>query len=339
MPRLPLRLAAAVLLLVPFSALAHAPGEEMAAAANAWLESLDAGQRARATFALKDDERENWHFVPQARKGLTLGEMNAGQRQKARGILAAGLSHRGLLQTDAIIALEEVLHAVEGTARRNPDLYYFSVFGEPVTDGSWGWRVEGHHLSVNFTIVDGHRVAVTPLFFGSNPAEVRIEHPQKGKRALAGEEDLGRAFMLSLSTTGRAAALFAQSAPRDIITANDRKARAIEPAGIRYPDLTAEQKQKLRELVRYYADRLRGEIADAEMQKIADRGWDNVRFAWAGGLGTGDGHYYRIHGPGFVIEYDKTQDSANHIHTVWRDFEGDFGRDLLREHYENAHRK
>lgn len=315
----------------------HAPGEEMEAAASTWLKSLDAAQRQTATYPLADDERENWHFVPKARNGLPLKEMSPAQRQLARNLVAAGLSQRGLLTTDAIIALEDVLFTMEGAARRDRGLYYFTVFGTPDHHGTWGWRIEGHHLSVNFLIVDGTKVSVTPMFLGSNPAEVRIEHAQKGRRALAPEEDIGRALVKSFSDEQRRTALIATQAPADIITGNDRQAKLAAPTGLPYAQMTAAQQAQLRALVEVYAGRLRPELAAAELQKIGDRGWNNLHFAWAGGLERGDAHYYRIHSPDFAIEYDNTQNGANHIHTTWRDFRGDFGRDLLKEHHLESH--
>lgn len=339
MPRYP-RFVALLLLLASHSAFAHpqhAPGEEMAAAANAWLASLDEPQRRQAVYAVADEEREDWHFVPKSRNGLPLKAMTPTQRQLARDLAAAALSQRGLLATDAIIALEEVLFAMEGAGRRDRGLYYFTVFGTPDAHGTWGWRVEGHHLSVNFLIVDGVKVSATPMFFGANPAEVRIEHAQRGRRALAAEEDHGRALMLALDEAQRRIALIAARAPADIITGADREAKLAAPTGFPYAQMTPDQQARLRALVEVYAGRLRPEIATAEIQKIADRGWNQVHFAWAGGLERGDAHYYRIHGPDFVIEYDNTQNGANHIHTTWRDFKGDFGRDLLREHHLRDH--
>lgn len=315
----------------------HPPGEEMAAAAGAWLKSLDAAQRQSAVYPLADEERENWHFVPKSRNGVPLKDMTPAQRQLARGLVAAGLSQRGLLTTDAIIALEDVLFAMEGTARRDRGLYHFTVFGTPNQHGTWGWRIEGHHLSVNFLIAEGTRVSATPMFFGSNPAEVRIEHTQKGRRALAPEEDLGRALMKSLDDEQRRIALIATRAPADIITGNDREAKLAAPTGLPYARMTAAQQAQLRALAEVYAGRLRPELAAIELQRIADRGWNNVHFAWAGSIEPGDAHYYRIHSPDFVIEYDNTQNGANHIHTTWRDFRGDFGRDLLREHLLESH--
>jgi hypothetical protein len=315
----------------------HTAGQEMAGAADAWLASLDGSQREQASYALEADEREDWHFVPRSRHGFPLKEMNPSQRKLARDLVGTALSQRGLLTTDAIIALEDVLFTMEGADRRDRGLYYFTVFGKPDAHGTWGWRIEGHHLSINFLIADGSKVSATPMFFGSNPAEVRIEHTQKGRRALAAEEDQGRALMKSFDERQRRAALISDQAPADIITGNDRTAKLAAPTGLSYSQMTPGQQAQLRGLVQVYAGRLRDELAAAKMQRIEKRGWESIHFAWAGGMERGEAHYYRIHSPHFVIEYDNIQNGANHIHTTWRDFAGDFGRDLLREHHESVH--
>ena len=340
MLRFPRWLRFAVVALCPLTGFGHSPAEisqEITEAADTWLHSLDASQRAQAVFSLADTERENWNFVPLKRKGLPLKAMTPAQRTLARQLIATILSHEGDLKAEAIIALENVLHAMEGAPRRDPELYYISVFGEPSATDSWSWRVEGHHLSLNFTLVPGKGISVTPLFFGSNPAEVRIEHEQKGRRVLRQEEDLGRALMHSLNSEQRRIALIADKSPNEIITGNDRQIQLAEPTGLAYAAMTTDQRNQLHALIELYANRLRSDLADVEMKKITDRGWEAIHFAWAGGLEKGEAHYYRIQGPAFIIEYDNTQNNANHIHTSWRNTEGDFGRDLLREHYELSH--
>lgn len=310
---------------------------EMASAADRWLGALTAEQKREATYAFDDTERENWHYIPKDRHGLPLAKMNEGQRQLARALLAAGLSHPGLLQTDAVIGLEDVLRAVEGAARRDRQLYYFTVFGQPSDNAPWGWRVEGHHLSVNFTIAPGGRISATPNFVGANPGEVRVDGPQRGQRALAAEEDLGRALMMSLDDTQRSVAIITADAPGEILTRNDKQVKPLAPVGIAFAALMPAQQERFKALVAQYANRLRSEVAATELTKISDAGWDKLTFAWAGSVEKGRKHYYRIQGPAFVIEYDNTQNDANHVHTVWRVFEGDFGRDLLREHYAAEH--
>lgn len=312
------------------------PAAEMAAAATGWLQSLEPAQRSQAVFAVGDSERENWNYVPVARKGVRLGDMTDAQRILARALLAAGLSQRGQLQVEAIIALENVLFAMSGAAHRDARLYFFTVFGAPGSTAPWGWRVEGHHLSINFTLADG-RISATPLFFGANPAEVRIDHAQKGRRALAGEEDLGRALMRSFNADQRKTAMISDRAPEEIITDNSREVKPSTPAGLAYARMTPVQQALLRDLVDVYAGRLHQEVAKSAIEKMASGGWETIHFAWAGSIDPKEGHYYRIQGPTFLIEYDNTQNRANHIHTAWRDFAGDFGRDLLREHYAHEH--
>ena len=211
------------------------------------------------------------------------------------------------------------------------------LFRSPGTSSTWGWRVEGHHLSVNFTLVDGQRIVASPNFVGANPGEVRIAGPQHGNRVLAEEEDLGRVLVLSFNEAQRAKVIVSDKAPGDILTRNDNIAKPQEPAGLGYAVMTVDQQTQLKGLVAVYANRLRPEVAETELKKIADTGWNRLNFAWAGSVKPGEGHYYRIQSPDFVIEYDNTQNNANHIHTVWRVFNGDFGRDLLQEHYKDSH--
>jgi hypothetical protein len=334
-------LLALLLAALPGIAFCHSPQEaaaEMAASANRWLDSLSEQQREAAQFAVNNPERENWHYIPKAREGLPLAKMTEPQRKLAHALLASGLSEHGLLQADAVIALEQVLRQMEGAAHRDDTLYYFTVFGRPSPTATWGWRVEGHHLSVNFTIANGTSISATPNFVGANPAEVRIAHEQQGRRALAAEEDLGRALVLSLNDEQRSQAIIAPQAPGDILTRNDAQAKSPEAAGLGYAAMSPDQQQHFRALVALYANRLRPDVADAELNKIAATGWNRLRFAWAGSTTPKEGHYYRIQSPDFVIEYDNTQNHANHIHTVWRDYQGDFGRDLLKEHYSESHK-
>lgn len=308
--------------------------QDMYKAANALLNSLSTEQRAKIVFALNDAERENWNFVPLARQGLPFKEMNTMQQALALAFLRTGLSHSGFRRAEEIIALELVLKELEGgAARRDPTLYYVTIFGSPSESKSWGWRFEGHHLSFNFTIVEGHHVAFAPSFIGSNPAEIPIG-PRKGERVLAEEDDLGRDFMKSLSAAQQRVARFSDKAPAEIFTTNKKRIDPLSPTGIAFTDLTPPQRDAFVALVKLYIGRWRPELAAETFAKITAAGLDKLTFAWAGGLERGDGNYYRIQGPTFLIEFDNVQNNANHIHTTFREFEGDFGRDLLREHYE-----
>jgi len=327
----------ACLLALCLASLAHAHevvARDMFKAATTLLEALSTEQRAKIVFALNDAERENWNFVPLARQGLPFKEMTTAQQALALAFLRTGLSHAGYRRAEETISLELVLKELEGgAARRDPTLYYVTLFGSPSEDKSWGWRFEGHHLSFNFTVVDGHHVAFAPSFIGSNPAEVP-SGPRKGERVLAEEDDLGRAFMKSLTAAQRKIAVFSDKAPAEIFTTNKKQVSPLSPPGLSFNELNPSQRDALIALVKLYIGRWRPELAQETFEKITTAGLDKLTFSWAGGLERGDGNYYRIQGPTFLIEFDNVQNRANHIHTTFRDFDGDFGRDLLREHYQ-----
>jgi hypothetical protein len=310
----------------------------MSQAANAFLASLTPEQKAKATFQFQDEERFNFHFIPRERKGLAIREMNGMQRHLANALLAAGLSQRGFIKATQVMSLEEVLRIMENDAgeRRNPEKYYFSIFGQPGPDNTWGYRVEGHHLSQNFTVARG-RVVDAPSFFGANPAEVR-QGPRQGLRVLAAEEDLGRDLLMSLDDSQRKIAVVSETAYKDILTAANRKASLEgQPSGLPASKMNSKQFEKLTALIAEYAHNMPEQMAQARMEQLKKSG-KNLHFAWAGGGERGAPHYYRIQGPAFLIEYDNTQNNANHIHSVWREFTGDFGADLLQEHYRSSHR-
>lgn len=310
----------------------------MAAAADKFLAALDDAQRARASFPFQDEERRNWHFIPRDRRGLPIKEMKPVQRTLALGLLRASLSEHGFAKATNIMSLELILRDLEGVGARfdrNPELYYFSVFGRPLGEPPWGFRVEGHHLAVNVTVAGGHAVAVTPSFFGSNPAEVR-RGPRHGLRVLAEEEDAARMLLKSLDAGQRRIAIVSTNAPADIITSNQRKVTALAPVGLLGSRLSLEQKAQMINLISSYVRRFRAELADEDLRKIQKAGIEQVRFAWYGSPDIGARHYYRVQGPTFLLEYDNTQNDANHIHAVWRDFNNDFGDDLLRQHYEQS---
>ena len=315
---------------------AHGPSAEMLEAANAFLADLDEAKRDKATFEFKDQERANWHFIPRERKGLPLKEMTASQRPLAFALLQSALSNRGFMKSLHIMTLEQILHVMENeAAHRDPAAYYFSIFGTPSSREAWGWRVEGHHLSLNFTVV-GHAIVSTPSFFGTNPADVK-EGPRKGLRVLGVEEDLGRKLVKSLTSEQREVAIVTADAPRDIINGPGRDAQPLEPVGLPATAMNEDQLSVLHKLVEEYIFRLRPELAKHDLAEIEKAGFSNLHFAWAGGLERGERHYYRVQGPTFILEYDNTQNRANHVHCVWRDYKNDFGVDLLRKHYEESH--
>ncbi|HMJ61881.1 MAG TPA: DUF3500 domain-containing protein [Bryobacteraceae bacterium] len=315
---------------------AHA-GSLILETANRFLAALDSEQRAKATFPFDDDERMNWHFIPKVRKGLPLREMNSYQKHLASALLSAGLSQTGYIKAVTIMSLEDVLKIIEKAADeyRNPEKYYFSIFGVPSQTDPWGYRVEGHHLSQNYTVVDG-KVTDGPSFFGANPAEVR-QGPRKGLRTLAAEDDLGFAVIQSLDLPQRKIAVVDPTAYKDILTAASRKA-ALEgqPSGFSASNMNAKQFDALQALLHEYAHNVPGSLAERRTGQISKAGKE-ISFAWSGGIDRGSPHYYRVHAPSFLIELDDTQDHANHIHSVWRDFNGDFGADLLKLHYDSHH--
>jgi len=313
----------------------------MAEAASDFLGALTPEQREKATYEITDAERINWHFIPKPfegakkRGGLPLSEMRPDQQHLAHALLSSGLSHRGYIQALQIMSLEQILWEMENDPKRKAEMYYVSVFGEPGSDG-WGWRVEGHHLSVNFTIAEGKVVSGTPNFYATNPAEVR-DGPRKGLRVLAYEEDIARALVQSLSGEQREKAIVEEKAPRDILTSAKPVVESLGDAGLPHAEFDKGQRETLDALIETYVRRLRPDLADADLAKIDKAGRDGIIFAWAGGIEKNEPHYYRVQGPTFLLEYANTQNGANHVHAVWRDFEGDFGRDILKEHYRNHH--
>lgn len=309
----------------------------MSECANRFLAALDANQRSKATFSFETDERMNWNYVPLERKGLPLREMTPYQKHLATALLAAGLSQIGYIKAVTIMSLEDVLKIIENDSgeRRNPEKYYFSVFGAPSDKATWGYRVEGHHLSQNFTIANGY-VVDAPSFFGANPAEVR-QGPRKGLRTLAGEDDLGLELIRALDEQQQKTTIVNPSAYPEILTAASRKAALQgQPSGLAASKMQTTQFDALMALMEEYAHNVADELADYRNAQINKAARD-VHFAWSGGINRGDPHYYRVQTPYFLIEFDDTQDDANHIHSVWRDFSGDFGADLLQQHYQESH--
>ena len=307
------------------------------AAAQPFLSTLTEGQRAEATFPFDDPERTKWAYVPQARAGIPLKSMDAAQRDAAFALLGTGLSSRGTGLARGIIDLERTLGALEGPVsrillRRDPERYYLSVFIGPGATPPWGWRFEGHHLSVNVTELGTHGRIVAPLFMGANPARVP-SGPDAGRRLLAAEEDVAFALLGMLDPAQRARAVIAAQTFGDVVTGSDPIVGPMPRAGLPAGAMTAEQQQQLRRLLDVYAGRMADSAARRQLERIDAAGFENLHFAWAGANQPGEPHYYRIHGPTVLVEYDNSQGGGNHIHTVWRDLENDFGGDLLRKHY------
>lgn len=313
--------------------------------AKQFLVSLTPEQLAKTQLKFEDDDRFHWHYIPDRdfaqrektpRKGIMFREMAPYQKHLAHALLAAGLSQRGYIKATTIMSLEDVLRQLEHDdgERRNPENYHFTIFGEPSETGTWGYRVEGHHVSLHFTIVNGKLIAA-PSFFGANPAEVRVG-PRAGLRVLAREEDLGRDLLTALTPEQKSVAIVAPKAYADILTEATRQAALKgQPSGLQASKMTPQERQLLANLIDEYIQQFPEDVAAIRTEQVKKAGND-LFFAWAGSEFRGGPHYYRVQGPAFLIEYDCTQDKANHIHSVWRDFAGDWGRDLLKEHYQSS---
>jgi Protein of unknown function (DUF3500) len=312
-------------------------------AAEKFLQTLSPDQKAKAQFSFDQQERYNWHFIPKEdRKGITLNELNTGQRNAALQLLHTSLSDTGYNKTISIMQLDAVLKELENRGPddhyRDPGKYYFSIFGEPSSNKIWGWRLEGHHISFNFCSENNRLVSGTPGFLGANPAVV-LSGPEKGKQILKDETELAFALLHLLDADQLKKSIISIDAPAEIITGASRSAMISDPKGILYSELTSEQQKALMQLLSIYIHRYTRLFAMDMMHEIEEAGIKNLRFAWAGASepGLGHPHYYRIQGPTIIIEYDNTQNNANHVHTVVRDLKHDFGGDELLQHYKNQH--
>jgi hypothetical protein len=313
-------------------------GKKMIEAASRFLSTLTDAQKSKAVLPFESEERFNWFFVPRERLGVTFKELSSTQREAALELLKTGLSAKGVKKTETIRELDAILKVLEAGRGpiRDPELYYWLFFGTPSNEGMWACRYEGHHISLHWTCIEGKIVATTPQFLGANPAEVRVEGPMKGTRVLAAEEDLGRALVKALSPEQLSEAVISDKAPADVLTSNQRQAAIQEDKGVPYSKLTAGQKAMLMAVIHEYADLQTPQLAKARIERLTKAGLETIKFAWMGGIERGQPHYYRIQGKTFLIELDNTQNDANHVHVVWRDFNGDFGRDLLADHYKTA---
>ncbi len=310
--------------------------EAMAAAAAGWLTSLAPGQLAKARFGFPaDDERTRWYYTPTERGGLPLAEMGPVSQRLAHRLMASGLSEGGYATAATVMGLENVLDAREGWRRgydgrtvphrgRDPQLYFVSVFGDPGA-GAWGWRVGGHHVALNYTLAADGGVSASPLFLGANPALTRLVGPGV-LRPLAAEEDLARELLDTLAPDQRKAATLADEAPGDILQRNLPVIRPGPPEGLAGSGMLPQQRDLLAGLLRQYLGRLPGPLADLQAGRVLGERLEAVHFGWAGSPEPGRPHYYRLQGPRLHIEYDNVQNGANHVHSVWRDPEGDFGQ-------------
>lgn len=314
---------------------------ETTTAATQFLASLAPEQREKTNLKFEDANRFDWHYIPRPgqRKGLPLKEMTPAQREAAQKLLGSALSAKGMKQASQIMNDLELVLRGDGpkpNMGRDPEMYYFTIFGTPGDKAAWGWRVEGHHLSQNFTIANGTFTSWTPDFYGANPADV-LSGAKKGLRVLAAEEDKAFVLLRALNTQQRQVAVLQDQVPRDMITTNARRVNPLSPNGLSASSMTASQQALLHNLIDEYTSRMVDEIAAERMRRINAAGFDKVAFAWIGADALHEPHYYRVQGPTFLIEFDNVQSQANHIHSVWRDFNGDFGDDVLTNHYQTAH--
>ena len=325
------------ILSLPLSAEEKSIHVTSAEAAKAFIATLDEGQKSKAVLPFEGDEREHFLYTPKTRLGLPYKDMSELQKDSAKNLLATTLSEKGQLKAQQIMALEGLLAEIEKNPTYRDDAkYYLTIFGTPGNPKGWAWRFEGHHLSFNLTLVEGKPISGTPAFFGTNPGEVR-DGRLKGLRVLAAEEDVARTLISSLVAEGKTAAIFAEKPISEIVSGENRTITAMETVGIAYSAMTKSQQQVLLELISHYTGRYRSEIATDDLKKMETAGLEKIHFGWAGSTKPGEAYYYRIQGPTFLMEACNVQNDANHMHATWRDFTGDFGRDLLKEHIANEH--
>jgi hypothetical protein len=302
------------------------------------VNSLDSTQRAKAVFPFDDMSRYDWNYLPPSlipRKGVCLKDLDSIQKSSIYALLKRFLSDKGFLRTQDIMNNEYYLKELEpDMIHRIPENHFIAFYGRPAKDSVWGWKFSGHHIALNYTIVN-NQLALTPIFFGVYPAEIK-EGKNKGKRIIKDEEDIGFELINMLTSEQKAKAIFQPNAFRDIVTTNAIQVGPLTPVGIVAKDLTTQQKNILNKLIVSHLSSMPTEIAEMRMKRIVSEDFNQIGFGWAGSLIKGVPHYYRIQGKTFLIEFDNTTHNANHIHIVWRDFNGDFGVDLLKEHYKKS---
>jgi hypothetical protein len=293
------------------------------------LNSLTPQQALQVKFGYDDAERLNWHFIPRVRKGLPIRDLEGEPLRRAQALLQSGLSPAGYAQAMDIMGLEEILYLLEPgeraerRERRDPRKYYFSVFGTPELTGTWGWRIEGHHISLNFSVKDGQVVSSTPEFFGANPGSIEAG-PGRSIRVLAPEEDLARQILKSASPEQLKVLWVDKKAPDDLRGGGVAQPENTPAVGLKAGDMTADQKALLAQVMTEYLKNMPSDVEQKRRDEVNAAGVDNLYFAWWGDQERNERHYYRIQGPTFIIEYNNTQNQANHVHSMWRQLAGDF---------------
>lgn len=344
-----------------------APLQAMQMITAAWgvLNNMTPTQREEASFPLDDPERFDWDFIPKyGRKGLRMRYMDDRLKMLTQQLVATGLSLEGYSKVVSIMAHENTLREINkplGFAAaefRHPENYFLSFFGTPNIEGTWGWRLVGHHVCLNYTIV-GFAVAPTPILLGAEPARVGTFDP------LRDDEERGFELLNSLADDQRSSAIISKMAPANFVTRvvqklglrevpgehelgfpqyslSDAQRKALTwvrgaAKGLSGSDMNAKQKELLRAVIEGFVSRMPDHAANGHLAAVDGVGLEAFSFAWAGHGGPGKAHYYRVQGPSFLVEFDNAQDDGNHIHTVWRDPDNDFGQDLLARHYEHDH--
>jgi hypothetical protein len=305
-----------------------------------FLYSLSEEQLEKAQFPFDDLSRTTWHFLPGAmwpRVGLQLGELNEGQKELLFKLLRNNLSEIGYGKVTKIMDLENVLLELgQGDASfRDSNKYFITFYGNPEKDSLWAWSFEGHHLSLNFSVYN-NKISIAPRFMGASPATI-LEGKRKGQRTLANEEDFGLELINSLSEDQKKIAIFQKTSYADIVTSNATEVSPLQPVGIKIGDLKMNQQAILISLMEEYLSTMPKDLAEKRIENLKSEEFNEIRFGWAGATEYGKAHYYRIQGKSFLVEFDNSQNNANHIHLVWRDFNGDFGKDLIKEHYDHSH--
>lgn len=307
-------------------------------AAISFLDALNEEQKEKANLMFDDSNRETWHYLPAVsfkREGIALFELNEQQKILATNLLKSYLSEVGYIKTQKIISLENVLAEISGDPiYRDPLKYYITIYGDPKKDNIWSWSFEGHHISLNFTIAED-KTSFSPRFLGTNPAMIK-NGKRKGERVLNKEEDLAFKLITSMNGEQKKQTIFKENSFLEIITANKSEVIKLKPVGIDAKSLNKNQQNILKAIIEEYLSTIPTELAKERLRAINIAEFNDIKFGWAGSTDITKGHYYRIQGDTFLIEFDNTQNKANHIHTVWRDFNGDFGRDLIKEHYEQS---
>ncbi|MBC7609451.1 MAG: DUF3500 domain-containing protein [Polaromonas sp.] len=320
---------------LPDSSSAAAVALAMRNAATALGAATPAADQPRLLFAFDDTLRADWHYTPRTRAGIALKDMSPAQRAAARALLEAPLSAAGLATVQDVMALEAVLRDLEaGSPLRIPGNYAMAIYGTPVANAAWGWRIEGHHLSLHFTLDRDQVVSTLPQFIGANPALVPkavAGGPKAQTRPLGAPEDAARALLASFDAAQRAQAVLSAQTYGDIVSRNAKRASPREKGGLAYADMNADQRQALLAMVGQFAAQVKPALAATRMERVRASAPEALTFAWVGSAQKGQGHYFRVQGEKFLIEYDNS--GGNHVHSIWRDFDGDWGRDVLADHY------